>query len=231
MLINFRSSRIKSYDCTVLLFYMRQCSESNAASEIIFTSVFVVVLQNVKESRMRKRFGARQNSKYIIYWHRTEMWYQESQLRIIFISINLMNLLQFPTAARVMRSHYLFCQSMFSLLIIYDQERNHHIGEAEKKRMWMLWLDYQKHLKIEPHICWCKISLSSNNVVLSGRWTDVFSAKGCHDTAEHGFSHPFVQVKYKTAALKALNYHVSSWFKSKLCRYLARQSSDTAACV
>ncbi|KAG7508931.1 solute carrier family 35 member F6 [Solea senegalensis] len=28
---------------------------------------------------------------------------------------------------------------------------------------------------------------------LSAKWADMFSAKGCHDVPEHGFSHPFLQ--------------------------------------
>lgn len=98
-----------------------------------------------------------------------------------------------------MRSHYLFCQNMFSLLIIYDQERNHHIWEAEKKEYecydWIIKNIWRLNLIF---VCVKYPQLSSDNVVLSDRWADVFSAKGCHDTTERGFSHPFVQVKYKT---------------------------------
>lgn len=30
--------------------------------------------------------------------------------------------------------------------------------------------------------------------MLSCRWADMFTAKGCHDNPGHGFSHPFLQV-------------------------------------
>lgn len=35
-------------------------------------------------------------------------------------------------------------------------------------------------------------------VFFSARWADIFSAKGCNDAPEHKFSHPFVQVQYKS---------------------------------
>lgn len=60
-----------------------------------------------------------------------------------------------------------------------------------------------------------KISTSCINVFFSGRWADVFSAKGCKDTPEHKFSHPFVQVQCKAPSVcffystKASVYHGS----------------------
>lgn len=46
------------------------------------------------------------------------------------------------------------------------------------------------------------------NVLLSHRWADVFSAKGCNDGPEHLFSHPFVQVCSRVNALFRTYYYV-----------------------
>ncbi|XP_029965984.1 solute carrier family 35 member F6-like [Salarias fasciatus] len=50
----------------------------------------------------------------------------------------------------------------------------------------MAWTKYQLFL--------AGLMLTTGSInTLSAKWADMFSAKGCHDGAEHQFSHPFVQ--------------------------------------
>ncbi|KAM9703606.1 solute carrier family 35 member F6 [Menidia menidia] len=50
----------------------------------------------------------------------------------------------------------------------------------------MAWTKYQLFL--------AGLMLTTGSInTLSAKWADMFSAKGCHDVPEHGFSHPFVQ--------------------------------------
>ncbi|KAM4522383.1 solute carrier family 35 member F6 [Odontesthes bonariensis] len=50
----------------------------------------------------------------------------------------------------------------------------------------MAWTKYQLFL--------AGLMLTTGSInTLSAKWADMFTAKGCHDDPEHGFSHPFVQ--------------------------------------